>query len=579
MAYAEKRGKGPKPWRVKYRLPGGLEASESGFETKASALAWGRDQEARIREGRWTDPSAGKITVGEWIGRWLATQDVGISTEDSREYLIRRFIRPAWGASELGSLSTEEITKWENTLPAREGISRRTARDTRSLLCTILGDAAATKPPLIPYNPALRPRNRGRRTGRRLARTPQRVWATPLQVLLIAERAALLTGRADDFTMIITIAYTGLRWGEAIGLETKHTHPGEIHIEWQLRELRSAFHRLPPKDDSYRSPAWEPCLPVDLPPFLADLLARQVQGQPRNPCACAIQHGGTGRYVFLGPDGGHYRRSNYARRVFRPACDGRFEPAPSRPARLVIADATVWPGIPVAMWPPAQLGTTRYAPPRGRGIQPIPESTPLACWLPIKLGLTPHGLRHSHKTWMAEDGIPEILAEQRLGHEVPGMRGLYAHASDRMRDDLRAALQARWDESLRERAAIHPHSPVPLLDELLAPHRETAHRKQPPTRRVTRHHNPAPGGREKMISQIPPNQPESPVRTTRARPSERASDLVRHENRGVELRGFEPLTPSMRMRICCSNGFEPISPFRVKCQVECQMTVSDRVAQ
>ena len=54
---------------------------------------------------------------------------------------------------------------------------------------------------------------------------------------------------------------------------------------------------------------------------------------------------------------------------------------------------------------------------------------------------------------MAEDGIPEILAEQRLGHEVPGMRGLYAHASDRMRDDLKAALQARWEDSLRARAA------------------------------------------------------------------------------------------------------------------------------
>ena len=247
MAYAEKRGRGPKPWRVKYRLPGGLEASESGFETKASALAWGRDQEARIREGRWTDPNTGKITVGEWIDRWLPLQDVGISTEDSREYLIRRFIRPAWGASELGSLSTEEITKWENGLPARYGIGRRTARDVRSLLCTILGDAAATKPPLIPYNPAIRPRNRGRRTGRRLARAPQRVWATPLQVLLIAERAALLSGRDDDFTMIITIAYTGLRWGETIGLETGYAHPDKIHVEWQLRELRSAFHRLPPK--------------------------------------------------------------------------------------------------------------------------------------------------------------------------------------------------------------------------------------------------------------------------------------------------------------------------------------------
>ena len=30
------------------------------------------------------------------------------------------------------------------------------------------------------------------------------------------------------------------------------------------------------------------------------------------------------------------------------------------------------------------------------------------------------------------------------------MRGLYAHASDRMRDDLKEALQARWEDSLRE---------------------------------------------------------------------------------------------------------------------------------
>lgn len=354
MAYAEKRGKGAQSWRVKYKLPGGTEASESGFETKAAALVWGRDQEARIREGRWTDPNAGKITVSEWIDRWLPIQDVGVSTADNRAYLIRRFIRPAWGASALNSLTTEEITKWENGLPARAGISRRTARDARSLLCTILGDAAAAKPPLIPYNPALRPRNRGRRTGRRLDRSPQRAWATPLEALLLAERAALLSGWDDDFIMVVTIGYTGLRWGETIGLERDYLRQSEIHVEWQLREVNGTFHRLPPKDDSYRSPNWEPCLPVDLPDFLADLLIRQVQDHPWQRCACAGQHGGSGRYVFLGPDRGHYRRSNYARRVFRPACDGRYEPSPSRPARLVIADATIWPGMPLAMWPSAQ---------------------------------------------------------------------------------------------------------------------------------------------------------------------------------------------------------------------------------
>ena len=117
MAYAEKRGRGPKPWRVKYKLPSGIEASESGFETKAAALTWGRDQEARIREGRWTDPNAGKITVSEWIDRWMTLQDVGLSTVENREYLIRRFIRPAFGASELSSLTTEDITRWENCHP------------------------------------------------------------------------------------------------------------------------------------------------------------------------------------------------------------------------------------------------------------------------------------------------------------------------------------------------------------------------------------------------------------------------------------------------------------------------------
>ena len=133
-----------------------------------------------------------------------------------------------------------------------------------------------------------------------------------------------------------------------------------------------------------------------------------------------------------------------------------------------MADASAFPGSPVAAWPPpASCGS--FAPPSGRGIQRLPAGTPLACWLPVRKGLAPHGPRHSLKTWMTEDGIPEILAERRLGHDVPGMRGLYAHVSQRMRDELTAALRARWEDSLRQRAMIDPHSPVPLLDELLAP--------------------------------------------------------------------------------------------------------------
>ena len=529
MAYAEKRGKGPRPWRVKYKVPGG-EASESGFETKQAALVWGRDQEAKVRAGTWNDPAAGEITVSEWIERWKATQDVGLSTTENREYLIGRFIRPYWGVRQLNSLTGEQITVWENGLPAAAGVSRRTASDARSLLHTILGDAASARPPLIPFNPAVRPRNRGRRTGRRLDRSPQRAWATPLEVLLAAERAALLSGRDDEFTMLVAIGYTGTRWGETIGLERDFVLPTLINVEWQLREIKGRFFRLPPKDDSYRSTNWEPLVPVDLPIFLAGLLTGQAAKHTQQRCACAREHGGTGRYMFYSPEGGHYRRSNFARRVFRPAWDGRYEPANGRPGNLVVVDATAWPGKPAAAWAPTLPGKP-FAPPSGRGIphlvskdgtghcsscgravrlcldgktvthktkgehcpgsgQQPDDDAPLACWLPVKDGLTPHGLRHSHKTWMAEDGIAEILAEQRLGHDVPGMRGLYAHVSPRMRDDLIAALQARWEKSLRERASIDPRSPVLLLDNLLAPFR---------------------AGQKKTISQISPRTTTAPI--------------------------------------------------------------------
>jgi hypothetical protein len=166
----------------------------------------------------------------------------------------------------------------------------------------------------------------------------------------------------------------------------------------------------------------------------------------------------------------------------------RPPPQPIDPlTQRVIADATIWPGVPVASWTAAQPGQP-FTAPVGRGIRRL--DGPLVGWLPVKTGLTSHGLRHSHKTWMAEDGFPEILSEQRLGHEVPGMRGLYAHVSERMRRELTEALQRRWEDSLRARAAVAPRAAVKMLNDLLKPYQETQ--------------------REKLISQIPPPIERSP---------------------------------------------------------------------
>jgi len=61
VAYAEKRGRGRQPWRVKYKLPSGVETSESGFETKAAARASSR----RIRPSSITRDRQAAADTGE----------------------------------------------------------------------------------------------------------------------------------------------------------------------------------------------------------------------------------------------------------------------------------------------------------------------------------------------------------------------------------------------------------------------------------------------------------------------------------------------------------------------------------
>lgn len=119
------------------------------------------------------------------------------------------------------------------------------------MLTTILGDAI---PRYIQSNPSERRRGKGRKGHRRIARheSVRKEWATPLQALLVAERCSALSGRCTDFVMIITIAYTGMRWSEAIGLPVDCVHDEMLNIDWKLYELNGPVLQGPPKDGSMR---------------------------------------------------------------------------------------------------------------------------------------------------------------------------------------------------------------------------------------------------------------------------------------------------------------------------------------
>jgi len=51
------------------------------------------------------------------------------------------------------------------------------------------------------------------------------------------------------------------------------------------------------------------------------------------------------------------------------------------------------------------------------------------------------------KTWLIEDEVPEAAQAKRLGHRLPGIRGVYSHVSATVEQRLVDGLQRRWSKT------------------------------------------------------------------------------------------------------------------------------------
>lgn len=512
MASTERRvGTDGRPYyRARYVCPDGSKRTVKGsdgkvlkFPTKVTARKAAQraedDADAAASRGRWVPPEQTLLTLADFVlgvdgeDGWIARADdlAKSSAQNYRHHL--KHILPTFGALPLRQIESREIDAWERRESAAGKPS--SARTYRSTLHLILEDAATEG--LLTHNPAKRRRGRGRRAGRSASRGPAKAITGALGMLLLAERMSLLSDRDDEFVATVMQGYTGMRWGEVVGLEPGYVSREAIHIEWQLYELDTGeFDRCPPKDDSYRV--------LDAPVWLTGMVSRHIARNPPQKCPC---HGR--RYVFRGrglrragarsgptladvataaktstgtvsnvlnhPDrvaestrtrtekaladlgyvrGGsvaqeaaHWRRSGHATWLVTPAASGWYPPKAPQPQRPVPIIGAPFPGVPA----------------RGRGA--VARAT--ASWVPIRHGLTRHGLRHSHRTVMEELGTPRVLMDERMGHIDGSVSARYAHVTDTMRRRLMEDLTEQWETALQARREMHPRSPVAALDALL----------------------------------------------------------------------------------------------------------------
>ncbi|ARF78075.1 tyrosine-type recombinase/integrase [Kitasatospora aureofaciens] len=401
MAWIEKHGRG---WRVRYWNSDGTAATVPGtFPTEEEARAHaatlggipGPPPAVFLAPQPQTPPpaipadtpavqaqpahpaEAAPTTVAQWIEEWWDTIDIGDNTLAQYRSITKNHILPRWGATPIADITATEVAKWTKQL--RENYKPSTVTAIRKLFSLIMADAADNG--LRDGNPVRRHRGRGHTHPR-----TERVWATEQEVNEIARRILTLAG-PNQALLIITAAYTGMRWGELAGLRRERCHTGALNPRIVIDPEVGALHEINGQLSYGQPKTARSARTVTLPPFLAALLAAELIRTRAKP-------------VFTTITGKHLRRSGFQRRL----------------------------------WAPAVNGTT------------FPDGT---IWKPIKPGLTFHGLRHSHKTWMIEDGIPDVAQARRLGHRLQDrIDDVYSHVAASVEQRLLGALETRWQRAL-----------------------------------------------------------------------------------------------------------------------------------
>lgn len=281
MGWIRKRPDRPSQWRAGYRGADGREHSSS-FERKVDAERWLREQEWKLDRGTWVDPSAGNVPLREYADEWLATRILKPKTMEGYRSLLRSRILPTLGDYLLSKITRADVRIWVAEM-VEEGLSASRIEQARSLLASMFRQAVDDG--LVGRNPAV-----GVATPRKKPRRQR--FLTPDQV---EDLAAACESRQDGSGDLVRfLAWSGLRWGEAVALrwENVNVERRRVRVRRSATEVGGRLVEGDPKTHEHRT--------VIVPRYV--LPQQQTKGR-----------------VFTAPKGGPLRGANFRKKVWLPA--------------------------------------------------------------------------------------------------------------------------------------------------------------------------------------------------------------------------------------------------------------------
>jgi site-specific recombinase XerD len=373
------------------QLPSGLWAATvytpagritESHEVKSIVAKWAADLEADIRRGEFHDPRLAKTQLGEVWEKYKDSRRLEKASRLRDESTWKTWVAPRWAKVEVGAILKPDVQSWVNELEQQKvgGWTIIAALNVMKASCELAVDAG-----LIRANPARRVR----------APIPpehvDRVLTAEEEVLILERLDELFPGRRDARLFVETLLDTGARWEDIAAVKREAVNLREALISLGPVMERDGRIRSYPKGARSRGHAG-----------FRDVVVGDDLWRRLRPVVMATK---PDTVVFSAPAGGHLLYPTWRSRVWVPTL--RVPVLDSKGVRVKGVD-----GKP--LWEPL-----------------VDEPLP-----------TPHDLRHTFGTRLAEAGVELHDRMAAMGQDDIRSGQRYTHSSNKRHDRVKAALRA-----------------------------------------------------------------------------------------------------------------------------------------